>query len=84
MSREPLAGSNAGLADEDPRKDSGRREAATFRNLLDLEVRLLGHQPLGFFDTQVIDPLVERATVLAIDKLTEIGAVERQDLTQVH
>ena len=77
MSSEPLAGSNAGLADEDPRKDSGRRKAATVRNLLNLEVRLLGHQTLGFFDTQTVDPLVERAAVFRIDKLTQVRAVKR-------
>ena len=81
---EPLAGGTTCLAEESAIESLARGEAAALGDILGGHIGMLLLQPLGFIDTQSVDPLVERTTVLGVDELAEVGAVERQDLTQVH
>ena len=79
----PLGGCLSGFAGEDVCEHTAGRETATLSNVLDLAIRLLGHETLRFLDTQVVDPLEERTTILGVDELTQISAVKRQHLMQV-
>lgn len=45
------------------------RKAALLGDFFYCHLRLLGHETLRFLDTQVVDPLIERTTILGIDKL---------------
>ena len=80
----PFARTEACLFGKSLGERTARTEAAFYSYVLDLKVRLLGHETLCFLDAVLIHELVERAAELIADKATEVRAVHRQHVTQVH
>ena len=80
----PFARTEACLFGKSLGERTARTEAAFYSYVLYLQFRLLGHEAFGFLDAVAIDELVERAAELITNETTEICAVHRQHVTQVH
>ncbi len=66
----PFGRSHARFIHKDTREIASVGKAALLGDLLYRHLGLLGHETFGFLDTQAVDPLVERAAVLGVDKST--------------
>ena len=71
------------LAGESAIENTWRRKAATLGYVLHGPLGVFSLHPFSLVDTAAVDKLIERTTILGVDKLTEVSAVERQYLAQV-
>lgn len=80
----PFARTEARLFGKSLGERTARTEAAFYSYVLDLKVRLLGHEALCFLDAVLIHELVERTAELIAEETGEIGPIHRQHGTQVY
>ena len=79
----PLLWCHTSLAGESAIENTWRRKAATLGYVLHGPLGVFSLHPFSLVDTTAVDKLIERTTILGVDKMAEVGAVEWQYLTQV-